>query len=83
MKRKTFELEDSLVAAFEAFCSDRRLVEKQVVESLIAHFMKKDAETREEMLMTRYESDGQIPPLRVAAKPSSGAKAHPMRGPKT
>ena len=68
------------MAAFEGFCADRRLVEKQVVESLIAHFMRQDAESREIILMTRYETGADQPPLRVAAKkatPQKSTKARP------
>ncbi len=81
MKRKTFEFGDDLAAAFEGFCAERRLIEKQVIESLVAHFIQQDAETREKMLMSRHDPGPYqaIVVPRQAAKKGKGQKSTPTR----
>lgn len=83
MKRKIFEFGDDLAAAFEGFCADRGLVEKRVVESMVAYFMQQTPGTREEIMMTLSESAEDSPTLRVAAKKAVGQKSTPMRGVKS
>jgi hypothetical protein len=51
MKRKTFEMSQTLTEQFEQFCRTRCLIEKKVAAAALLHFMKLDPVTREKLII--------------------------------
>ena len=81
MKGKTFRLDPVVAEDFEKFCDEHLLVERRVVEALLAHLMQQDAVERERILKSRWPANA--PVGRVGGKRVGGIAAKKRGGTKT